>query len=139
MIEVWNSLVCQLSNRTYPVAAQGSEFALGAKNGALSREDYANVSDRKTSFASQRDRVYDLYEIYRKRKRELGGYDAAERYVIFSLVEKILSDSSRLTELMRWLAQWVGVYLVKRLIACKHNLDINLLLLISSRLDMLMR
>ncbi|KAF8594570.1 P-loop containing nucleoside triphosphate hydrolase protein [Ceratobasidium sp. AG-I] len=58
---------------------EGSEFALGAKNGALSREEYANVSDRKTSFASQRDRVYDLYEIYRKRKRELGGYDAAER------------------------------------------------------------
>ncbi|KAF8594569.1 hypothetical protein BDV93DRAFT_549191 [Ceratobasidium sp. AG-I] len=58
---------------------EGSEFALEAKNGALSREDYAGMSHRKTSFASQRDRIYDLYEIYRKRKQELGGYDAAER------------------------------------------------------------
>lgn len=68
---------------------------MGAKNGALSREDYANMSHRKTSFASQRDRVYDLYEIYRKRKRELGGYDAAERYALFNLAEKMLYDYFR--------------------------------------------
>lgn len=48
----------------------------------MSREDYTSMSHRKTSFASQRDRIYDLYEIYRKRKQELGGYDAAERCVI---------------------------------------------------------
>lgn len=60
---------------------QGSEAALGSKTGALSREEYTSLSHRKSSFASQRDKVYDLYEIYRKRKQQLGGYDAAERYV----------------------------------------------------------
>ncbi|KAB5592704.1 TPR and ankyrin repeat-containing protein 1 [Ceratobasidium theobromae] len=58
---------------------EGSEAALGSKTGALSREEYTSLSHRKSSFASQRDKVYDLYEIYRKRKQQLGGYDAAER------------------------------------------------------------
>ncbi|QRV93433.1 UvrD-like helicase carboxy-terminal domain protein [Ceratobasidium sp. AG-Ba] len=58
---------------------EGSEAALQSKTGAISRKEYANLGHRKSSFVSQKDRVYDLYEIYRKRKRELGGYDAAER------------------------------------------------------------
>ena len=47
-------------------------------------------------FASQRDRIYDLYEIYRKRKQELGGYDAAERYVI-SMASRHPINHSKLT------------------------------------------
>ncbi|KDN37502.1 hypothetical protein RSAG8_10101, partial [Rhizoctonia solani AG-8 WAC10335] len=58
---------------------QGSELALQSSTGALSRDEYAGLSHRKSSFASQRDRVYDLYELYRKRKKFLGGYDSAER------------------------------------------------------------
>ncbi|KAG9097516.1 hypothetical protein FRC06_007474, partial [Ceratobasidium sp. 370] len=58
---------------------EGSEPALESTAGALSREAYTSLSHRKSSFASQRDRVYDLYEIYRKRKQAYGGYDAAER------------------------------------------------------------
>ncbi|KAG9081288.1 hypothetical protein FRC07_014561, partial [Ceratobasidium sp. 392] len=58
---------------------EGSEQALESKTGALTRDAYTGLSHRKSSFASQRDRVYDLYEIYRKRKQEYGGYDAAER------------------------------------------------------------
>ncbi|QRV93432.1 UvrD-like helicase carboxy-terminal domain protein [Ceratobasidium sp. AG-Ba] len=58
---------------------EGSEAALQSKTGALSREEYTSLSHRKSSFASQQDRVYDLYEIYRKRKQTYGGYDAAER------------------------------------------------------------
>jgi hypothetical protein len=63
---------------------QGSEFALESKTDALSRDDYNKLSHRKSSFASQRDRIYDLYEIYRKRKQRLGGYDAAERCVVLA-------------------------------------------------------
>ncbi|CAE6534820.1 unnamed protein product [Rhizoctonia solani] len=59
--------------------ALGSESALHSATGALSREEYTSLSHRKSSFASQRDRVYDLYELYRKRKQLLGGYDSAER------------------------------------------------------------
>ncbi|KAG8719695.1 hypothetical protein FRC08_002227 [Ceratobasidium sp. 394] len=58
---------------------EGSESALGSTTGALGREAYTSLSHRKSSFASQRDRIYDLYEIYRKRKQAYGGYDAAER------------------------------------------------------------
>ncbi|CAE6431349.1 unnamed protein product [Rhizoctonia solani] len=58
---------------------EGSESALQSPNGTLNREEYASLSHRKSSFASQRDRVYDLYELYRKRKQFLGGYDSAER------------------------------------------------------------
>ncbi|CAE6461524.1 unnamed protein product [Rhizoctonia solani] len=58
---------------------EGSEAALSSKSGALSRDEYSSLSHKKSSFASQRGRVYDLYEAYRKRKRQLGGYDAAER------------------------------------------------------------
>lgn len=70
---------------------------MGTENGVLSREDYINVGDRRSSFVSQRDRVYDLYEIYRKRKRELGGYDAAERYVASSLAEQTPFNFYQLT------------------------------------------
>ncbi|KAH7337987.1 hypothetical protein B0J17DRAFT_706450 [Rhizoctonia solani] len=58
---------------------EGSEAALSSKLGALTRDEYSSLSHKKSSFASQRGRVYDLYEAYRKRKRQLGGYDAAER------------------------------------------------------------
>ncbi|QRW07577.1 P-loop nucleoside triphosphate hydrolase [Ceratobasidium sp. AG-Ba] len=58
---------------------EGSEAALQSKAGALDREEYTSLSHRKSSFASQRHRVYDLYETYRKRKQAYGGYDAAER------------------------------------------------------------
>ncbi|CCO33896.1 TPR and ankyrin repeat-containing protein 1 AltName: Full=Lupus brain antigen 1 homolog [Rhizoctonia solani AG-1 IB] len=58
---------------------EGSEAALLSKAGALSRDEYTGLSHKKSSFASQRGYVYDLYEAYRKRKRQLRGYDAAER------------------------------------------------------------
>ncbi|GAB1522834.1 hypothetical protein RhiTH_005958 [Rhizoctonia solani] len=58
---------------------EGSEAALSSKYGALSRDEYVNLSHKKSSFASQRGHVYDLYEAYRKRKRQLRGYDSAER------------------------------------------------------------
>ncbi|QRW07579.1 P-loop nucleoside triphosphate hydrolase [Ceratobasidium sp. AG-Ba] len=56
---------------------EGSEAALDSKTGALSRESYR--THRKSSLAVEPDHVYDLYEIYRKRKRDNGGCDAAER------------------------------------------------------------
>ncbi|KAH7337934.1 hypothetical protein B0J17DRAFT_405653 [Rhizoctonia solani] len=58
---------------------EGSEAALQSPTGALSRDEYTSLSHRKSSFASQKNRVYDLYELYRKRKQFLGGYDSAER------------------------------------------------------------
>ncbi|CAE6474691.1 unnamed protein product [Rhizoctonia solani] len=58
---------------------EGSELPLQSPTGALSRDEYTSLSHRKSSFASQRYRVYDLYELYRKRKQFLGGYDYAER------------------------------------------------------------
>ncbi|CAE6535633.1 unnamed protein product [Rhizoctonia solani] len=58
---------------------EGSEQALQSSTGALDRGEYTSLSHRKSFFASQRDRVYDLYELYRKRKQFLGGYDSAER------------------------------------------------------------
>lgn len=58
---------------------QGSEFTLGSKSCALCREAYASLSHRKSLFDSQRDRIYDLYEMYRKHKHQLGAYDAADR------------------------------------------------------------
>ncbi|CAE6379695.1 unnamed protein product, partial [Rhizoctonia solani] len=58
---------------------EGSELALQSPTGALDRDEYTSLSHRKSSFASQRNRVYDLYELYRKRKQFLGGYDSAER------------------------------------------------------------
>ena len=58
---------------------KGSERALKTKVGYLSREDYNNMSRRIGAFVTERDAVYELFEVYLKVKRGRGEYDAADR------------------------------------------------------------
>ncbi|KAL7285962.1 hypothetical protein ACG7TL_001077 [Trametes sanguinea] len=59
---------------------KGSELALRQPGGYLNREMYCNLSHRtQATFASQRDNIYRLFEVYLKRKKQRGDYDAADR------------------------------------------------------------
>ncbi|KDN37508.1 hypothetical protein RSAG8_10107, partial [Rhizoctonia solani AG-8 WAC10335] len=58
---------------------EGSEFTLTSQSGVLSRSEYLELSDGNSLLTSQRDKIYTLYESYRKARGQLGGYDAAER------------------------------------------------------------
>ncbi|CAE6448000.1 unnamed protein product [Rhizoctonia solani] len=60
---------------------EGSEFTLTSESGVLSRDDYLDLSQGNLLLSSQRDKIYSLYESYRKARGKLGGYNAAERYV----------------------------------------------------------
>ncbi|CDO74781.1 hypothetical protein BN946_scf185001.g29 [Trametes cinnabarina] len=59
---------------------KGSEQALKQPKGYLDKESYCKLSHRtQSTFASQRDNIYKLFEVYLKRKKERGDYDAADR------------------------------------------------------------
>jgi hypothetical protein len=59
---------------------EGSELTRGRDEGHLDRDTYLNLSSRSNStFASQRDIVWRLFEVYLKRKRSLGHRDVADR------------------------------------------------------------
>jgi hypothetical protein len=63
---------------------RGSELSLQASGGALDRSTYESdmVSFRKqAAFARHRSRLYDLFEIYIKRKAENWDRDAADRFI----------------------------------------------------------
>ncbi|KAJ7755559.1 hypothetical protein B0H16DRAFT_1540848 [Mycena metata] len=58
----------------------GSEQALLSKHFCLEREAYLNLADRgHSTFAGQRERIYDLFKKYVSQKRRLGDRDAADR------------------------------------------------------------
>ncbi|KIJ45080.1 hypothetical protein M422DRAFT_207261 [Sphaerobolus stellatus SS14] len=61
---------------------KGSEETLhnGHDSNCLDRTTYVNLSERRQStFARQREQIYDLFERYTKMKAERGDYDAADR------------------------------------------------------------
>jgi hypothetical protein len=63
---------------------RGSELSRQAPSGALDRSTYESdmVSFRKqAAFARHRSRLYDLFEIYIKRKTENWDRDAADRFM----------------------------------------------------------
>ncbi|KAI5120221.1 hypothetical protein M0805_000036 [Coniferiporia weirii] len=68
---------------------KGSEQTLYSKERFLSREDYISYSCRgQATFANQRERIYDLFESYQKRKADRGDYDAADRsHMILALLK----------------------------------------------------
>ena len=58
----------------------GSEGSLAAGNGYMDRESYEELSHRtQATFARQRGPVYELFQTYTRRKRELEGYDVSDR------------------------------------------------------------
>ena len=60
----------------------GSEGSLEAEYGYMDRESYEGLSHRtQATFAKQRGPVYSLFQAYIQRKRELEGYDVADRLV----------------------------------------------------------
>ena len=60
----------------------GSEGSLAAENGYMDRESYEKLSHRtQATFARQRGPVYSLFQAYIRHKRELEGYDVADRFV----------------------------------------------------------
>jgi hypothetical protein len=66
---------------------KGSEQTLEHDEGYLDQKTYCALSHRANStFATQRDTVYNLFLSYTKRKRELGDVDAADRLVFPSNV-----------------------------------------------------
>ncbi|KAJ6544312.1 hypothetical protein B0H19DRAFT_1076434 [Mycena capillaripes] len=59
----------------------GSEEALTSESHYLDREVYLNVGERRQStFADQREKIYDLFEKYLNRKRRQRDTDAADRF-----------------------------------------------------------
>ncbi|TBU23100.1 P-loop containing nucleoside triphosphate hydrolase protein, partial [Dichomitus squalens] len=59
---------------------QGSEEAHNTARGYLSREAYLGLSERAYStFATERERIYNIFEAYLKLKRRRQEYDDAER------------------------------------------------------------
>ncbi|KAJ7237490.1 hypothetical protein B0H12DRAFT_1238227 [Mycena haematopus] len=58
----------------------GAEETLTSASSFLDRDTYLNLSERaQSTFADQRQRIYDLFESYVNRKRLLGDVDAADR------------------------------------------------------------
>ncbi|CAE6457638.1 unnamed protein product, partial [Rhizoctonia solani] len=58
---------------------EGSEITLSSELNILSRRQYLEYSRGKSLIFSQCDKIYTLYESYRKIRIRLGGHDAAER------------------------------------------------------------
>lgn len=70
-----------------PSVIKGSEetLAAGNDNNFLEKQIYLNLSERRQgTFSRQRERIYELFEHYRKLKGERGDYDAADRYTCSS-------------------------------------------------------
>jgi hypothetical protein len=60
---------------------KGSETTLNSENRFLDYDTYSKLSARtQATFASKRNEIYSLFEIYMKKKRERREYDAADRY-----------------------------------------------------------
>ncbi|CUA68004.1 hypothetical protein RSOLAG22IIIB_07686 [Rhizoctonia solani] len=58
---------------------EGSELTLSNELNMLSRRQYMEYRRGKSLLSSQGDKIYTLYESYRKIRIRLGGHDAAER------------------------------------------------------------
>jgi hypothetical protein len=53
---------------------------LNSKTGVLEEQDYINLVARsKSTFADQRQLVYQIFTCYQKKKREYQDYDSADR------------------------------------------------------------
>lgn len=60
---------------------QGSEQALSCTDRFLDRQRYEDLSHRSQStFATQRNTIYAIFESYIQRKKAKGHYDSADRY-----------------------------------------------------------
>ncbi|KAJ7139395.1 hypothetical protein C8R44DRAFT_867547 [Mycena epipterygia] len=58
----------------------GSEKALASKSYCLDRDVYLNLGERgQSTFADQREQIYELFEKYSSQKRRRGDTDAADR------------------------------------------------------------
>ncbi|KAF7340216.1 UvrD-like helicase ATP-binding domain-containing protein [Mycena venus] len=68
----------------------GSEETLACASSYLDRATYLNLSERaQSTFADQRQRIYDLFEAYMNQKRSLSDIDAADRtHAILRYLEK---------------------------------------------------
>lgn len=59
---------------------KGSEAALTSPDRFLNKQDYINLSHRtQSTFALQRETVYDIFQAYMKQKKTLGHRDSADR------------------------------------------------------------
>ncbi|KZP30397.1 hypothetical protein FIBSPDRAFT_1038357 [Athelia psychrophila] len=59
---------------------KGSEAALTSPDRFLNKQDYINLSHRtQSTFALQRETVYDIFQAYMKQKKILGHRDSADR------------------------------------------------------------
>ncbi|KAG1841504.1 hypothetical protein F4604DRAFT_1598121 [Suillus subluteus] len=69
-----------LSGHTLMGIIKGSEQALGFPDGFLDRPSYLHLSCRSNPiFANQRDTLYDMFEVYRKFKKQKRHFDVADR------------------------------------------------------------
>ena len=69
-------------NHSFLGVIKGSETTLNSENHFLDYDTYSNLSARtQATFASKRNEIYSLFEIYTKKKRERREYDAADRYM----------------------------------------------------------
>ena len=76
-----------------PGIIKGSEQTLEYEDGYIDRKGYLALSHRANStFAAKRDLIYGIFQSYVKRKRELGDFDPADRYV--SMLVTIVTLSS---------------------------------------------
>ncbi|KAK7064824.1 UvrD-like helicase ATP-binding domain-containing protein [Favolaschia claudopus] len=58
----------------------GAEETLSSASSFLDRDTYLNLSERaQSTFAAQRQQIYELFAAYLSRKREFGDLDAADR------------------------------------------------------------
>lgn len=72
---------CSSVNYFFLGVIKGSETTLDSENHFLDYDTYSNLSARtQATFASKRNEIYSLFEIYMKKKRERREYDAADRY-----------------------------------------------------------
>jgi len=75
-----NSLFYIWKTRTRAGVIKGSEKTLQSGSKALSREEYLGLSFRAyPTFSTQRDVVYDLFDLYSRQQRASGDRDAADR------------------------------------------------------------
>ena len=74
------SRVARLSTVFFVGVIKGSEQTLLSETGCLSREDYMNLSHRsRSTFSTQREVIYTLFQKYQRMKAERFDYDAADR------------------------------------------------------------
>lgn len=83
---------------------KGSEQTLKQEYGYLEQQAYNGLSHRSQStYANQRDVVYQLFEAYTQRKRERREYDAADRYASNLLNSQSVNNSSRTHRILKGL------------------------------------